>query len=86
MPRTYHPPDISVRSTLDGGFRLFASSYGRTEIAGERLFRAEPWPDVAWTHATRAEAEADAATLRSYLQACAEGKLKERESRRGWWQ
>lgn len=48
-------------------FRLYVTSYGRTAPAGPRLFRAPPHPRVRWVHDTQEAAEADAATLRTYL-------------------
>lgn len=52
----------------DGQFVLVASD-GRMRpmVAGPRLFRAPPHPDVKFQHETMAEAERDAATIRAYL-------------------
>lgn len=46
-----------------------ATSYNRTERAGERLFRAQPWPDIQFSHDTEEAALKDAATLTNYLDA-----------------
>ncbi len=88
MPNTYTPPIISVTFDMDYGFRLMATSHGRAEIAGERIFRAEPWPDIAWSHAVEADAERDAVTLRLYLTDCASGKRREVAATRAraWWE
>lgn len=60
---------ISVAYDLDEGLHvLYATSYGRTNVAGPRLFRAPPWPEIAFAHATQEQAEADAAKLRAYLE------------------
>jgi len=83
---TYTPPVISVS---DGPpFLLMATSHERTATAGPRIFRAEPWPDVEFSHVTRSNAEAHATTLRNYLSDCASGKRKDstKPIGRGWWQ
>jgi len=46
---------------------LYATNHARTAIAGERLFRGYPRPDVKFRHATREAAEKDAAALQAYL-------------------
>lgn len=75
------PLAISV-AFEDGAHRLMATSYGRTSRAGERLFRAQPWPDIQFSHATAADAEADAATLTTYLNATHRGnKISKRALR-----
>ena len=75
----YVPPVITVSHDLDEGvYRLYATSYHSTEPAGERLFRAEPWPVIKFEHATEAAAEKDAAVLRAYLADCASGKKKDK--------
>lgn len=64
----YTPPAITVQFDLDSDeFVLMATSHARTQPAGERLFRAQPWPSVSWRHTSQESAEADAATLRAYL-------------------
>jgi hypothetical protein len=59
-------PRISVQITEDG-YELVASSYSVNEPAGPRLFRAPPWPEVRFSHDTRAEAERDRDMLQRYL-------------------
>jgi len=88
MPNTYTPPIISIAYDMEEGcWQLFATSHGRTTIAGERIFRAEPWPDVRFRHPSEQEAERDAQTLRDYLDECASGKRKDVESvAHGWWE
>lgn len=85
MSTKYTPPTITVESRPDG-FYLAATSYNRTQPAGERLFRGEPWPVIHFSHATKEAAEKDATILREYLAACASGKVKDREQRKGWWE
>lgn len=61
------PPTITIQEDLDLGYVIVATSYGRTEPAGERLFRAPPWPEIRFVHDTMGGAEKDAATLREYI-------------------
>lgn len=75
----FTPPTISVISDLDtGSFDLYASSYGQTMPCGPRLFRASPFPAIAFSHTNQEDAEKDAATLRAYLEDCASGRRKDR--------
>lgn len=86
MPNTYTPPVITVDNVL-GQWTLFATSYGRTAIAGPRIFRHEPWPEVEFRHATRETAEQHAITLREYLSDCASGKRNDKAPvGKGWWE
>lgn len=74
----YTPPAIHVEFDLETeSYQLMATNHGRTATAGERLFRAPPFPAIAFSHETQAAAEKDAATLRGYLAECASGKRKE---------
>jgi hypothetical protein len=50
-------------------WRLYATDHGHTAIAGPRLFRAPPHPDIQFAHDSAQDAERDAATLRAYLDA-----------------
>lgn len=59
-------PTITVQQETDE-YVLMVTSYLRTNVAGERLFRAQPHPDIKFRHATLAAAEKDAATLTAYL-------------------
>jgi hypothetical protein len=90
MSTTYKPPAISVAYDMESDRHvLVATNYGRSAIAGPRIFRAEPWPNVIFYHDSQDAAERDAATLRSYLDDCASRKRKDtasRPTRRGWWQ
>lgn len=62
-------PTISTAYDADSGeWELTATSYGRTQPAGPRLFRAPPHPAIAFQHDDRAAAEKDAATLTRYLE------------------
>lgn len=59
---------ISVQLDLDSSaFQLFATDRHSTAIAGERLFRGYPRPDVQFSHTSEAAARKDAATLQDYL-------------------
>ena len=86
----YSPPEIGVRFDMDTEEHvLTATSYGRTADAGERILRAEPWPQIKFRHTNEARAESDARELRAYLDECASGKRKDNikaPTRRGWWQ
>ncbi len=62
----YTPPIISVESANDR-YSLVATSYGQTMPAGPRLFRAPPWPDIAFEHDNEAAASHDAGLLQRYL-------------------
>jgi hypothetical protein len=59
-------PVISVEPEGDS-WRIVASSYGRKAHAGERLFRAQPWPKIEFSHEVEADARRDAATLTDYI-------------------
>ena len=50
-------------------YRIYCESHGRVAIAGPRILRGGPWPEVQWTHETAESAEADAAKLRAYFAA-----------------
>ena len=68
-------PVITVSQDMDSGlFELYATSYGRTVIAGPRLFRATPHPEIAFAHTTQESAEADAGKLRAYLDSLGQRK------------
>lgn len=90
MSTTYKPPEISVSYNMDTDtYALMATNYSRTSVAGPRIFRAEPWPNVIFCHDSQDAAERDADTLRSYLADCASGKRKDNASkptRKGWWE
>lgn len=61
-------PTISViEEEESGNFILLATSYGSTAPAGERLFHAEPWPAIKFSHANQHQAMRDAALLRQYI-------------------
>lgn len=65
---TYTPPIISVQEDPESGeYVLMATSHMRTMPAGSRLFRAQPWPAIAFSAPTQEEAEKHAETLRAYL-------------------
>lgn len=49
---------------------------------GPRLFRAPPIPEIRFQHSVLAEAERDAAKLRSYLAQLAPKKLSKQELRK----
>lgn len=65
---------------------LMCSSRGMgPTVAGPRLFRGQPWPDVQWVHLDSESAEKDAATLRAYLAECAGRKKASKAKERGMW-
>jgi hypothetical protein len=49
-------------------WRIYCESHGRVAIAGPRILRGGPHPDVAWSHETQEQAEADAKKLRAYFE------------------
>lgn len=51
----------------NGGYALFATGIGGKAIAGPRIFRAPPHPDIQFSHPDKASAEIDAEKLRKYL-------------------
>jgi hypothetical protein len=53
----------------DDAYRLMVSSHGWTEVAGPRILRAPPHPDIQWSHLTEEAANIDAEKLRTYLNA-----------------
>lgn len=59
-------PVVSVEGSGDS-WRLMASSYGTTSPAGERLFRAPPFPKIEFAHTKEADARRDAALLTDYI-------------------
>lgn len=64
-------PQVSVALDMDSGqFRLYAQcKHGGTDVAGPRLFRAQPWPEVKWSSATQEAAAVEARKLQAYLDA-----------------
>jgi len=60
---------ITIQEDFDSGdFVLYATNFNRTSIAGERLFRGYPRPDIRFRHTTKEAAEKDAAKLQAYLE------------------
>ena len=60
------PTRISVVLDLDADcWRLYATRYNYTMPAGERLFRAKPYPEILFSHPTEAGARADADKLQA---------------------
>lgn len=82
MKGTAEIPMISVVENEDSGlFTLYAHSYGSLVVAGPRLFRAPPHPDISFQHLSKSGAETDAGKLRAYLEAARKGgpsKAKQR--------
>lgn len=66
----------------DGIYRLMCDD-GRMRPmpAGERLFRAPPYPEMKFSHQTIEQAEEDAQKLRSYLAALAPRKPSKKQQR-----
>lgn len=72
-------PIITVAYDLDEGVhQIYATSYSRTEVAGPRLFRAPPHPDIRFQHASQEAADRDAQILREYLSRVTSGPKKAR--------
>lgn len=77
MPSAYTPPAISVAFDMDSDAHiLMATSHGRADVAGPRILRAPPHPDVKWRHATQEAAEADVAKLNAYFAGLGKGPSK----------
>jgi len=77
-------PAISVTYDLDSGaFVLMATSHGHTSIAGPRILRAAPHPDVQWSHPTQTAANADALKLQQYLDGLGKGPSKQKLRQQG---
>jgi hypothetical protein len=62
------------------GYVLYADGLGGKSIAGPRLFRGEPWPEIKWSHETKEGAERDAAVLQKYLDGLPAKKKGKRKS------
>ncbi len=64
-------PEITIMADMDeGGFRLYAHSYGKTQPAGDRLLhvaKGQPWPDIEYHHADMVEANKHAERLRAHI-------------------
>lgn len=73
---------IHAHHDLDGS-TLMATSHGYTAVAGPRLFRAAPHPDIRFTHSDPDVAEKDSATLQAYLDALAPRKGKKKSTATG---
>lgn len=59
---------ISVEYDADAEeYVLMVTSFGRTEPAGARLFRAPPHPNILFRHLTRETADGDARKLQAYI-------------------
>lgn len=60
-------PQILPVLSDSGDWLLYAQTRFGLTIAGPRLFRAPPFPEVAWRSATEEEATKQARTLQQYL-------------------
>ena len=77
------PPSITVEYDWESDRHLLmASSYGRTEPAGERLLRRPPFPEVQFSHETEAGAQADAEKLSNYIKETWTATKPSKKSRR----
>lgn len=74
---------ITIDHDFDSDRYVLMANCGRMSAtpAGPRLFRAAPHPRIAFDHATQAEAEKDAATLRKYLDGLPARKQTKKEIR-----
>lgn len=91
MSNSYRLPQITTAEDESGDWVLIAHGHGAPAVCGERILRAEPWPEppIRWSTPTEQEAEAEAGRLRAYLGLYTGGKLKDVENaprRRGWWE
>lgn len=75
-------PVISIEGSGDK-WQIMATSYGTTQPAGARLFRAEPWPKIKFVHTTEDAARADAQTLIKYISDTWPKKISRDKLRRG---
>ncbi len=71
---------LSFRGDL---WYIMVTTYGRTEIAGPRILRAPPHPDIGWSHTDKASAERDAQRLRDYLATLPEARRKKKSTTKG---
>jgi len=70
-------PAISTAFDADTEeFVIMATSYGRSAVAGPRILRAPPHPDIAYRHKTEDGANRDAAKLRAYFEGLGKGPSK----------
>lgn len=75
-------PIITVSEDIDTGeFTLMATSHGRTNPAGPRLFRGGELPDIQFTHFDADNAERDRAALQAYVTAAWAGKAPKAKGR-----
>lgn len=76
-------PTISVLFDADTEqHRLYATSHGHTAVAGPRIFRAPPHPDIQFSHDSQADAESDAQTLRDYLAGLPQKKMTKKAAQK----
>lgn len=75
-------PVISVEGSGDN-WQIMATSYGSTTPAGQRLFRAEPWPKIKFQHTSEADARRDAGELVRYIDSTWPKKISRDKLRRG---
>jgi hypothetical protein len=78
-----HPIMISVKQDEQLKFRLYCTKIGYTMPAGERLFRAKPYPEVKFVHDDYNSAVLDADKLQKYLDAYVK-KPKKRQDELNW--
>ncbi len=62
-------------------FVLMATSHGYTSVAGPRLLKGTPHPDIRWSHEDEGSAERDAAALQAYLDDKAPAKKRKSTAR-----
>jgi hypothetical protein len=78
--------NITVEYDCDSDQYVLMVSDGRLRPApaGARLFRAEPWPVIQFSHATKEAAERDATTLRKYLAGMTTKKTGKKTDSQNW--
>ncbi len=72
---------IFVELDLDDEKFVLMCDDGRMKptVAGQRLFRAPPHPEIQFRHATMEAAEADAGKLRAYIAQLSTKKLSKKQ-------
>lgn len=60
-------PQITPVLSEEGDWVLYARTRFGLDIAGPRLFRAAPWPEVQWRNPDEQSAQTEATKLQRYL-------------------
>jgi len=77
-------PTLSITYDMESAhYVIMAESHGRSAVAGPRILRAPPHPDVQWRHDTQEAAEADVQKLRQYFDGLGRGPSKAKLRKQG---